>query len=310
MDYDKDHMMEFTGLNSDELAELQKLMHGYHPADFAPETARAPSSPPNRPGVTGMANMPSAASPASMPGMMNMPNAANPADRPGIMNMPDTVNPTERPGMMNMPGTLNPANMPGMMNMPNMANPANMPGMANVPANAAPITPMRAGSDAPSDRTDDDMQHFMEQGYLIGPNCFSRESQSYAGRLMEYINDEYKDHLTYTALVRRAPTAAARTIFRNLAADELRHARQFASAYFLITGKRYFPDRRTVATPSMPPYSQALRDRYIAESRDAVKYRQFAREATDRCLRRMAIETSNDERNHAQQILTLIQQQY
>ena len=262
MDYDKENMMEFTGLNADELAELQKLMHGYHPADFAPETARTPSSPPNR------------------PGMANMPNAANPA------------------------------NMPGMINMPNAANPANMPGIPNIPASAMPVAPMRTGSDAPPDRTDDEMQRFMEQGYLMGPNCFSRESQSYAGRLMEYINDEYRDYLTYTTLARRAPAAAARTVFRNLAADELRHARQFASAYFLITGKRYFPDRRTVTTPSMPPYSQALRDRYIAESRDAVKYRQFARETTDRCLRRMAIDTSNDERNHAQQILTLIQQQY
>ena len=292
MDYDKDNIGEYAGLSPDELAELQKLMHGYHPTDFIP------ASPPDMNGPAGMANMP------------NLPNAMNPAGMANMPGMPSAMNPAGMANMPGMPSAMNPAGMANVPGMPSAMNPANMADIPNVPANAVPDAPVRPGSGTPPDRTDDELQLFMEQGYLMGPNCFSRESQAYAGRLMEYINDEYRDHLTYTTLTRRAPTSAARNIFRNLAADELRHARQFASAYFLITGKRYFPDRRTVTAPPMPPYSQALRERYIAESRDAVKYRQFARETADRCLRRMAIDTSNDELHHAQQILSLIQRQY
>jgi rubrerythrin len=153
-----------------------------------------------------------------------------------------------------------------------------------------------------------EMQQFMEQGYLMGPNCFGSDSQRYANLLMEYINDEYRDYMYYTTLSRRAPTASGRRVFRNISGDEMKHARRWASAYFLITGKRYFPTRTTVEPVNVPSnYSQALRERYMAESRDAVKYRQFAASTTDRCLKRMATDTSDDERQHAQDILTLIQ---
>ena len=153
-----------------------------------------------------------------------------------------------------------------------------------------------------------EMQQFMEQGYLMAPNCFGDDAQKYADILMEYINDEYRDHMYYKILSRRAPTNNARRIFRSIAGDEMKHARRWAAAYFLITGKRYFPTRSTVEHVSVPSnYNTALRDRYIAESSDAVKYRQFAAGTTDRCLKRMATETSNDERQHAQDILGLIQ---
>jgi rubrerythrin len=165
------------------------------------------------------------------------------------------------------------------------------------------------GADPPaSNAMSPEMQQFMEQGYLMGPNCFGSDSQRYESQLKEYINDEFRDNMYYMILSRRAPTNNARRIFRTIAADEMKHARRWAAAYFLITGKRYFPTRATVEPVTVPSnYNMALRDRYMAESRDAVKYRQFAASTSDRCLKRMATDTSDDERQHAQDILALIQ---
>jgi rubrerythrin len=156
--------------------------------------------------------------------------------------------------------------------------------------------------------TSPEMQQFMEQNYLMGPNCFGSDSQKYSTQIMQYINDEYHDYLYYTILSRRAPTANGRRIFRNIAAAEMKHARLWASAYFLIIGKRYFPTRSMVGPVKVPTnYSQALRERYMSESADALKYRQFAAGTTDHCLKRMATDISDDERQHAQDILGLIQ---
>ncbi|HEX2937898.1 MAG TPA: ferritin-like domain-containing protein [Ruminiclostridium sp.] len=158
------------------------------------------------------------------------------------------------------------------------------------------------------DSMDDDMRRFMADGYIMGRNCFGSDSSQYADRLMEFINDEFSDHLYYSQLSRRSPTQYARKLFREMSADELRHSRRFAAAYFLITGKRYFPTRNTVEPVTVPPiFIQALRQRYLAESRDAVKYRMFAQQTRDLCLRRIAMNTSDDERRHAQEIMELLQ---
>lgn len=160
-----------------------------------------------------------------------------------------------------------------------------------------------AGSD-----TDAELKRFMDEGYLMGPGCFDKDSQTYAKQLLEYINDEFHDHIYYMILSKRAPTQTARRVFRDMAEDELRHARQWAAAYFLITGKRYFPTRNSIGPVNVPSnYLSALRERYIEEGKSALEYRRFASAVSDKCLRRMALETSDDERRHAQEIMRLIQ---
>lgn len=155
---------------------------------------------------------------------------------------------------------------------------------------------------------DEEMRNFMAEGYIMGADCFGVNSRRYADRLMEFINDEYADSIYYSILAQRAPDNRARRIFRNFSADELRHAKRFAATYFLITGKRYFPTKTTIEPVKVPPvYEQALRQRYLSESRDAVKYQMFARQISDRCLKRIAVSTSIDEKKHAQTILELIQ---
>jgi rubrerythrin len=166
-----------------------------------------------------------------------------------------------------------------------------------------------ADPDMPDDSSmDDDMRQFMAEGYIMGRSCFGSGSKQYADSLMEFINDEYSDHIYYQILSRRSPTANSRRIFKQMSDDELRHSKRFSAVYFLITGKRYFPTRSTLEPVIVPPvYIDALRQRYIAESRDAVKYRMFAQQVNDRCLQRIAMSTSDDEKRHAQEIMELIQ---
>lgn len=213
------------------------------------------------------------------------------------------VNPTDLNGYGNVFGEI-----PGMDNV--IADPMT----AQTPEQTAAVNPMGEDvmpglmPDNQYSEQDDDMKNFMEQSYLMNPSCFGRYSAVYADQLYQFINDEYRDHLYYLALSRKAPNNSSRHIFRNMAQDELKHARRFGAAYFLITGKKYFPTQSMVGPVSVPSsYHQALRDRYIAESRDVVKYRQFARNTEDTCLKRMANNTSDDERSHAQEIMELIQ---
>jgi hypothetical protein len=69
-----------------------------------------------------------------------------------------------------------------------------------------------AGSD-----TDAELKRFMDEGYLMGPGCFDKDSQTYAKQLLEYINDEFHDHIYYMIISKRAPTQTARRMFRDMA---------------------------------------------------------------------------------------------
>ena len=155
---------------------------------------------------------------------------------------------------------------------------------------------------------DEETRNFLAEGNIMGKDCFGSNSKQYADRLMEFINDEFRDSMYYNILARRSQNSGTRRMFKRIAADELRHSRRFAAAYFLITGKQYYPTRNTVEPVNVPQsFIQALRERYLAESRDVVKYRMFAQQSVDRCLRQMALMTSDDERRHAESIMELIQ---
>lgn len=138
-------------------------------------------------------------------------------------------------------------------------------------------------------------------------DCYGKSSEIYLNQLTEFINDEYGDYLFYTAMANKAPTQNARRIFRSMARTELSHSKNFGAAYFLISGKRYTPARAQAGSVQIPAYDQALRQRFMAETRDAAKYMAFANSTNDRCLKKLAMDTSADERQHAQHILELIQ---
>jgi rubrerythrin len=138
--------------------------------------------------------------------------------------------------------------------------------------------------------------------------CYGRESEKYAPQIKQFINGEYRDSLYYNILSRKSPTAKAKRIFSNISRDELHHSKKWRTAYFLITGERYIPSRANIEPIVVPSlYSKALRERYIDESADIIKYRNFAASVdNDICLKKLATDISDDEFQHANLILDIM----
>ena len=70
--------------------------------------------------------------------------------------------------------------------------------------------------------------------------CLGPASAAYGGALQRFIEGELQDAVTYAALARRGRHRAAAR-FAALADQERRHAKRLSTAYFLISGVRYWP---------------------------------------------------------------------
>lgn len=81
-----------------------------------------------------------------------------------------------------------------------------------------------------------------------------------------------------------------------VAADERRHAKKLSTAYFLISGVRYWPDVRA-AQPAAPLHA-VLRERFWEEQRGAASYQAAAEEASDPCLKELFSELAAEEEAH------------
>jgi rubrerythrin len=139
-------------------------------------------------------------------------------------------------------------------------------------------------------------------------HCYGKESEKYAPQIKQFINSEYRDSLYYNILSQKSQKVSAKRVFSNISRDELRHSKKWDTAYFLITGERYIPSRANIEPVVVPTsYSQALRQRYIDESSDVLKYRNFAASVDDRCLKKLATDISDDELQHANLILDIMQ---
>lgn len=135
--------------------------------------------------------------------------------------------------------------------------------------------------------------------------CLGAASAEYGEQLREFIEDELSDWRYYQALARRAGSPGGRTL-AGIAADEYRHAKRLAAAYFLISGVRYWPEKGTVAPAGS--YLGALRHRFAAEQRGGADYLTAAAGCTDSCLRDLFLENAREEAAHAQQIRGLVEQ--
>lgn len=136
--------------------------------------------------------------------------------------------------------------------------------------------------------------------------CLGRGSEQYAALLREMIDGETEDMRTYQALARRAGGAGARML-GTMAADERRHAKRLATAYFLITGERYQSPNQNGSRPPMDLMT-GLREQFIQEQRGSSAYQGAAQETTDPCLRQMYQELSREEAAHARMIRNLLEQ--
>lgn len=136
------------------------------------------------------------------------------------------------------------------------------------------------------------------------PGCFKNATPSLLARIKEMINDETMAARYYAMLARRDYNRGAATLLRTLAEDERRHAKNFSAVYYIFTNDVY---KAQADTPNIPPYKQALQERYNAEKRDAAAYMRLAQNTKDPCLRSLYLEVSHQEDIHAQELGKLLE---
>ena len=136
--------------------------------------------------------------------------------------------------------------------------------------------------------------------------CLGAASAIYGAQLQAFIEGELADWKLYQALARRAGGSGSRTL-STIAADERRHAKRLSTAYFLISGVRYWPMERAAAAP-LPTLAGTLRQRFGEEQRGAAAYLAAAEETADPCLRDLYLELAGEEDAHAWLILGILEQ--
>lgn len=126
--------------------------------------------------------------------------------------------------------------------------------------------------------------------------CLGPASEIYAPILQEFIAGELCDWRTYQAMARRLSGSTAKQLM-GIAADERRHAKRLAAAYFLISGVDFWPDRLPGALSGT--FRGTLRLRFQAEQKGERAYRAAADQTGDPCLRELFQELAGDEAAHA-----------
>ena len=135
--------------------------------------------------------------------------------------------------------------------------------------------------------------------------CLGAASAVHGAQLQQFIADELADWKYYQTLARRAGNGGR--VLATIAADERRHAKRLSTAYFLITGVRYWPVDRAPAPPA-GPLPAALRQRFAAEQRGAAAYQAAAEETADPCLQALYRELAGEEDAHTWMIRGLLEQ--
>ena len=154
---------------------------------------------------------------------------------------------------------------------------------------APPALPAVAAS-APPDRPVAGEEHNVP--------CLGAASAIYGGQLQQFVDRTLADWRSYQALSRRTQGNSGR-ILSAIAADQRRHAKRLSTAYFLISGVRYWPAERPAGPASRTPFAAALRERFMAEQRSAAAYQAAAAETADPCLRQLYEELSGEADAHA-----------
>ena len=169
---------------------------------------------------------------------------------------------------------------------------------------AVPAAPQQTGLPAPvhSAAEAQSLRVVEEQD---GP-CLGAASAVHGAQLQGFIENELADWKLYQALARRAGGSSSR-VLSAIAADERRHAKRLSTAYFLISGVRYWPVERA-ATPVRGTFAGMLRQRFGDEQRGTAAYQAAAEETADSCLRELYMELAGDEDAHAWLIRGILEQ--
>ena len=174
---------------------------------------------------------------------------------------------------------------------------------AGPPEEAVAAMPQQSGLPAPVHSAVSQPPRVVEEQDVP---CLGAASAVYGAQLQGFIEDELADWKTYQALARRAGGNSGR-VLSAMAADERRHAKRLSTAYFLISGVRYWPVERA-AGPSRHTLAGLLRQRFGDEQRGAAAYQAAAEETADSCLRELYLELAGDEDAHAWLIRGILEQ--
>lgn len=136
--------------------------------------------------------------------------------------------------------------------------------------------------------------------------CLGPASAVHGPQLQQYIDQELAAHRCCQALARRVPGSGGRMLSA-LAAEKRRRAKRLSTAYFLISGVRYWPMDRG-GTPALQPVQAALREQFQAQQRGAACYRAAAAGTADPCLEALFHESAEEAEAHAQIIRGVLEQ--
>lgn len=136
--------------------------------------------------------------------------------------------------------------------------------------------------------------------------CLGPASAVHGPQLQQYIDQELMAHRCCQAMARRVPGSGGRMLSA-LAAEKRRRAKRLSTAYFLISGVRYWPVDRGSA-PALQPVQAALREQFQAQQRGAACYRAAAAGTADPCLEALFHESAEEAETHAQIIRGVLEQ--
>ena len=167
---------------------------------------------------------------------------------------------------------------------------AAVPAMAEQPA-PAPHPPATPESQLP--------------GAIVNPCCMGSAAADMLEVITGFIEESLSDRQYLLATARQGPAWARQTL-RDMAADELSHARRLQAVYYLITGDCYRPviSHQRICVNN---WCADLRERYHLEACNGFNYQRAAEGTTDPCLSKLLSDLSAAEFRHADILLRLLE---
>ena len=136
--------------------------------------------------------------------------------------------------------------------------------------------------------------------------CLGPASAVHGPQLQQYIDQELMAHRCCQAMARRVPGSGGRMLSA-LAAEKRRRAKRLSTAYFLISGVRYWPVDRGSA-PALHPAQAALGEQFEAQRRGGACYGAAPAGTADPCLEALFHESAEEAETHAQIIRGVLEQ--